>query len=47
MVYRFGCTVGMVFTLAEFAKLAGAHGTLCTHDSVSFLSTARHEARWV
>jgi hypothetical protein len=28
----------------EFAKLAGACGTLCVHDYLSFLPTAGHEA---
>jgi hypothetical protein len=30
----------------EFAELAGAYGTLRAHDSLSFLPTAGHEARW-
>jgi hypothetical protein len=30
--------------IAEFAKLAGACGTLCVHDCLSFLPTAGHEA---
>ena len=31
--------------LDEFAKLAGAHGTLCTYDPLSFLPTASYETR--
>ena len=33
--------------LSEFAKLAGACGTLRTHDALSFVPTARHETRWL
>jgi transposase len=35
----------LLSSLDEFAKLAGAHGTLCTHDTLPFLPTTCYEAR--
>ena len=45
-VWAFECRRSSSGAIREFAKLAGACGTLRAHDTLSFLPTAGHEARW-